>query len=195
MDCLLNARKVISDTYEMDESTLDSIHQIMVKACEPILTAKPVKSKEPATEAKAKAKVVRPKSAYNMFVKDMFRKNKEDGKGKNSQDIMCEVPGMWAKLKEDEKKIYIDMATEANAELNLEDAGKKKAPKEADVSKRRITGYNVFYRENKDTLKESAVRDSLPTMKVVGNAWKALTYDERTNWNTRASAEADGATA
>lgn len=200
MDCLLKARTNIADTYELDAEILESIHQIVVKACEPILNAKPAKAaaKAAAAPAEAKPKVARPKSAYNMFVKDKFRQNKESGNGNNSQDIMSQVSGQWATLSEEEKSVYVRMAEEANASLGTEEQpAKTKATKsDADAtSKRRITGYNLFYRENKDKLKESAGRDGLTTMKAVGNAWKALSDEERGTWNTRASDEADGTAA
>jgi hypothetical protein len=203
MDCLLKARSNIADTYELDPEILENIHQIVVKACQPVLNAKPVTAakSEKAAPAAEKAKVVRPKSAYNMFVKDKFRQNKEQGNPDNSQDIMSTVSGQWTKLSDEEKQVYVRMAEEANANLATAPVSAKatkaaaKAEAGGEASKRRITGYNLFYRENKDKLKEEAGRDGLSTMKAVGNAWKALTDAERGTWNTRASAEADGESA
>jgi hypothetical protein len=83
------------------------------------------------------------------------------------------------------------MAQEANANLD-KTPQEAKAPKEKKTTKRRLTGYNVFYRENKDSLK-TAPGSGTTTTQAVGKAWNALTDDERLKWNERASKEADSA--
>jgi hypothetical protein len=49
----------------------------------------------------------------------------------------------------------------------------------------------VFYRENKDKIKDSPREEGMSTMKAVGAAWHALSESERMEYNTRAAAEAD----
>jgi hypothetical protein len=184
MDCLLKARADIAETYELDAEILDNIHQIVVNACQSVLNAKPGK----APRAEKAARVPRPKSAYNMYVHHHFQLNKEKNKDSNSQEIMSAVSKQWASLSDEEKSVYIKMADEANA--NTDFTAVKKSVKSAGAKRRRITGYNLFYRENKDEIKTSR-SEGVSTMKAVGAAWHALTDAGRTEYNTRAAAEAD----
>jgi hypothetical protein len=191
-DCLLKARTEINNTYDLDSEILDVIMKIVEKSCQPLSVAAPAaKATGKAAKASATPKAPRPKSAYNMFVKDQFRQNKEQAKPNNSQEIMSSVSGRWAKLTPEEKTVYTKMAQEANANLD-KTPQEAKAPKEKKTTKRRLTGYNVFYRENKDSLK-TAPGSGTTTTQAVGKAWNALTDDERLKWNERASKEADSA--
>jgi len=193
MTCLLKARQDISDAYDLDTEVLEHIYELVVKACEPILSAKAAAAPKKEKKEK-KEKIVRPKSAYNMYVKEKFTMAKEAG-GSNSQEIMSTVSGQWAKLSAEEKQVYVDQAAAANASLVLPPPKTKE-----DSSKRRVTGYNLFYRENKDKFKtpaapveEGARGES--TMKAVGNAWKALSKEEQEVWNVLAKKETDEAAA
>ena len=185
MDCLLKARADIAETYELDAEILDNIHQIVVNACKSMLASKAA-GKVPRAEKAAR--VPRPKSAYNMYVHHHFQLNKEQNKESNSQEIMSAVSKQWASLSEEDKAVYIKMADEANA--NTDFTSVKKPVKSAGAKRRRITGYNLFYRENKDEIKSSR-SDGVSTMKAVGAAFHSLTDAGRTEYNTRAAAEAD----
>jgi hypothetical protein len=185
MDCLLKARADIAETYELDAEILDNIHQIVVNACKSMLAAKAAGK---APRAEKAARVPRPKSAYNMYVHHHFQLNKEKNKDSNSQEIMSAVSKQWASLSDEEKAVYIKMADDANA--NTDFTAVKKPVKSSGVKRRRITGYNLFYRENKDEIKTSR-SEGVSTMKAVGAAWHALTDAGRTEYNTRAAAEAD----
>ena len=186
-ECLNNARSNISNSYELDAEILENIHKIIVDSCKPMFEKLASKSVISNTPAKA-AKVARPKSAYNMYVKDQFRLNKESNSGSNSQELMSVVSGQWATLSTEKKAIYIKMAEEANANFVPEPQEKTKSKELKVKRKRRITGYNIFYRENKDSIK--ANRDpNIKTMQAVGAAWKSLSEDERIEYNSRAEAE------
>jgi len=187
MDCLLKARADIAETYELDAEILDNIHQIVVNACKSVLNAKPAAAGK-APRAEKAARVPRPKSAYNMYVHHHFQLNKEKNKDSNSQEIMSAVSKQWASLSDEDKAVYIKMADEANA--NTDFTAVKKPVKNAGAKRRRITGYNLFYRENKDEIKYART-EGVSTMKAVGAAWHALTDAGRTDYNTRAAAEAD----
>ena len=188
MDCLLKARADIAETYELDAEILDNIHQIVVNACQSVLNAKPAGKAQRAEKTEKAARVPRPKSAYNMYVHHHFQLNKEKNKDSNSQEIMSAVSKQWASLSEEDKSVYIKMADEANA--NTDFTAVKKPVKSAGAKRRRITGYNLFYRENKDEIKNSR-SEGVSTMKAVGAAWHGLTDAGRTEYNTRAAAEAD----
>ncbi len=189
--CIDKARADIAEAYELDPEILDSIYQIILKACKPVLDQKPAKATADAPAAKA-AKAHRPMSAYNMFVREQFRIRNEDpdrekGAG-NSQQIMSTVSGQWAKLSQEEKEKYVQMASEVNG-LAGEAAEAKPAKgkaKAAGESKRRLTGYNLFYREHKDEIKANR-EEGLTTMKAVGQAWRSLSEEERTAFNERAA--------
>lgn len=185
--CLAKARTDIADSYDLDQEILDSILQIVSNACKPLLSLAPVK---PVKAEKAE-KVPRPRSAYNMFVHHHFQVNKDKNKESNSQQIMSEVSKQWAALTVEDKAVYVKMAEEANATMDFSATGAKKAAAaKAPGKRRRITGYNLFYRENKDKIKELKT-EGISTMKAVGSAWHGLSEAERNEYNTRASAEAD----
>jgi hypothetical protein len=189
--CLDKARADIAEAYELEPEILDSIYQIILKACKPVLDQKPAKAAAaPASEAKG-AKTRRPMSAYNMFVREQFRISHEEGgkeKGTgNSQQIMSTVSGQWATLSAEEKEKYVQMANEANTESGAEPKPTKTKAAADGGKSRRLTGYNLFYREHKDEIKANK-EEGLTTMKAVGQAWKALTEAERTEYNERAAA-------
>ncbi len=190
--CIDKARADIAEAYELEPEILESIYHIILKACKPVLDQKPAKATADAPAAKA-AKAHRPMSAYNMFVREQFRvlnenPDREKGAG-NSQQIMSTVSGQWAKLSAEEKEKYIQMASDVNGEPAKDKPakGKKAAGGE---SKRRLTGYNLFYREHKDDIKANR-EEGLTTMKAVGQAWRSLSEDERTAYNERAAASAE----
>jgi hypothetical protein len=148
------------------------------------------------TQAQKAAEPVRPKSAYNMYMKEQFTMAKEAGgssvsgqwamlSAEEKQVYVGSVAGQWAMLSAEEKQVYNDQAAEANANLVLPPLVLP-PPKQ-----RRVTGYHLFFRENKDMFKTPAapVEEGalgVSTMEAVGNAWKAMSKEEQEVWNVLA---------
>ena len=120
IDCLKAARTTIGDTYDLDEEILENIYEIFVKECKPIIDAKPVKAvKASKKSSDSKPSKPRAKTAYNLYVKHQFALSKDtpakEGEVSNSQTRMTTFSSQWAKLSEEDKKPYVQMAQEANA--------------------------------------------------------------------------------
>lgn len=120
----------------------------------------------------------RRKTGYNMYIKAKFSKAKEDGDDRDSQTQMKQYSGEWKHLSDEEKKPYEDLAQEANVGLPTE------KPKKTGSHK--MSGYNLYYKENVVTLREEAKTHDVKLMSYVGQKWKSLTDEERESYKTRA---------
>lgn len=120
----------------------------------------------------------RKRTAYNIYIKEEFARAKENNDSRNSQELMSAFSQGWAKLTDDEKKPYHDKAAESN------DAG----PTSAAAPKKRMNGYNLYYKENKEELKKEADEAGERLMKHVGASWKALSEEEQKVWRDKAAA-------
>ena len=85
------------------------------------------------------------------------------------------------------------MATKPVKETKTAKKSPKKEKPEGEPKKRRgMTGYLLFARERRATVKEQ-LGDVKPTEVIteVAKQWKALSDEEREGWNTRAKEEVD----
>jgi hypothetical protein len=80
-----------------------------------------------------------------------------------------------------------------NNKTKKEDKSKKKAKKddkEDKPKKKRVSGYLLFSKVNRDEVKQELFGDEKPKnsdiMVELGKRWKALDDDEREEWNTQA---------
>lgn len=201
-ECLKSARDTVANTYDLDAESLQNIYDIFVAACKPVMDAKPAKASK---EAKVKATKKRAKTAYNMYVQHQFKIAKESTvaavEGENSQSRMSTFSGQWKELSEKEKEPYVKMAADANVQVSSDEndeeeevkpekskpkKAKAKAAAKDPAEKRKMTGYNLFYRENKDTIK-SELKEGEKIMAVVGALWKSTSDEEKASYNTRAA--------
>jgi hypothetical protein len=147
-----------------------------------------VKPRSVASGGSAKSeKRPRRKTGYNLYIRAKFEEAKkslpegEEEKKPNSQEQMATFSKEWRDLSDDQKQPYIDQAEAINAENGTESTGKGKR-----TGKRNLSGYNLFYREERDNIRGNKDKDTA-LMVAVGAAWKALTADEQGAFKKRAA--------
>lgn len=179
----------IADRYELHTETLEDLKNIVLASLRQYSTqingaAKaPKVVKAPGSGAVQKRK----RNGYNCYIKYRFEQAKlEGGEDYKSQQQMAEFSRSWADLPEDEKKKFQKMAEDYNKENGADIRHKK-----GRGGKRRVTGYNIFYRDNveriKQELKES--NEDTTTMKAVGREWHALGTEGQELWRKKARDE------
>jgi hypothetical protein len=122
-------RESVAAQFELETDFLDNITDLFVKAAQPLVEAGAVSQKKgggraaaPAAEAApaaAKAaRAPRKKSAYNVYVREMMKT--ESIQALDHKQKMGAIAGSWNALTEEQKKVYADMASNENVELNGE---------------------------------------------------------------------------
>tara|TARA_B100001769_G_scaffold259123_1_gene238668 strand:- start:156 stop:818 length:663 start_codon:yes stop_codon:yes gene_type:complete len=149
-------------------------------------------------------------------VKERLTKETGDEKVK-STDVMTELAKLWKALSAEEKSPYEEKAKQIRAERSDSDTEavdvgdgelKKEAPapekpskkekKEKDdkPKKKRVSGYILFQKAMRDEAKQSleaAAEEDEPKIKQsaimseLGKMWKALSDEEREEWNEKAA--------
>jgi Arc/MetJ-type ribon-helix-helix transcriptional regulator len=161
--------------YDVPSEFIADLRTLLIASGQKHITAAP---EHKVTSGGAKAP--RKKTSYNIYIKSMFSQSKDDGDTRNSQEKMSEFSKQWKTLSDEEKKKYTELAVTQNDHTN--DSTKGAGPKRA------LTGYNLFYRENKDAIKES-LQDDEKFMQKVGVTWKNLSPEEQKEYNERAKQE------
>lgn len=184
-----------TEKYELDAEIVNDLRKYMLEACGSLgkVRVKATKTREEDSEASTKVpRTVRRKTGYNCYIKSQFELSKTaspEATG-NSQDLMTRFSKEWQALSAEEKKPYLVQAEEINARASAEAGLEAPVPTERKVSNsgpKKLSGYNVFYRDNKEQIKTSLTGDE-KLMTKVGAAWKALSEDEKNVYNTRAKA-------
>lgn len=145
------------------------------------------------TSAKSGAKrAARKKTAYNLYIKAMFHQEELERKAKeeqgeevekqNSQELMSKFSKQWKTLPDEEKLPYEEEAKSINEESDKDTPAKSRSS----GKKKQMTGYNLFYKENKNDIKAS-LEEGEALMKKVGATWKALSVEEQQEYKKRAS--------
>ena len=173
--------KSFTEKYELDKTIVDDLRQLLLDACK-----RHVKVVRAPAGGAAKTGRHRRKTGYNMYIKHQFEEAKatasaSGGDAKtNSQELMTKFSKEWKSLSDEEKKPFIDMANEINRDNGAEPSSSNKSrPK-------KLSGYNLFYKEMKDEIKANLGPDE-KLMTQVGAQWKALSKDEQGEWNKRAA--------
>ena len=90
----------------------------------------------------------------------------------------------------DDKKIKTDDKPTKKAKSEDKPKKVKKADKEDKPKKKRVSGYLLFSKLNRDEVKQELFGDDKPKnseiMVELGKRWKALEDDEREEWNRQA---------
>ena len=163
--------------YELEELVVNDLRELLSASFKTHLKARAVSTTKSGKQA-------RRKTGYNLFIRAKFkeaRANKGDGEDKtNSQQLMSEYSREWKDLPDDEKNPYTAEAECLNAESGADTNNKKKG------TKKNISGYNLFYKEEKDSVRKEK-SDDVTLMKAVGSSWRALEADEKAVYNTRAA--------
>jgi len=176
--------------YELDESVVTDLKQMLLAALKQHVKA-------PAAVASSKGESKnrqRRKTGYNLYIRAQFEADKaanadKDGDAKggaNSQALMAKFSKQWKGLSDEDKQPYVDQAEAINAQNGAEAPSKNKSGKG-----KKLTGYNLFYREHKDEIRaENEQTKEHPTfMKAVGAKWTALSKEEKAEYSARAAAE------
>lgn len=133
-------------------------------------------------------------SAYNIFVQDRFSKlakeNEQALKSSDSDAQLKRVPpaslvastgNQWKELSAEEKTAYEERAREDRKRYE-EQMAKYQPPDKQANRKRNKTGYNMFFSAHVLRLKQSEAgvpSERGSVARLVGNAWKQLTADEK----------------
>lgn len=133
-------------------------------------------------------------SAYNIFVQDRFsrlaKENEAALKSADSDAQLKRVPpaslvastgNQWKELSAEEKAYYEERAKEDRKRYE-EQMAKYQPPDKQSNRKRNKTGYNMFFSAHVLQLKRSEAgvpSERGSVARLVGNAWKELTPDER----------------
>lgn len=163
-----DALENFNNKYEIPDEYNTVLLEFLHKAGEKHIRSVEVKST-------GEVKNTRKRSGYNLYIKDMFRIAKEDGDERNSQEKMTDFSKRWKGLEKDDKDKY---TAEANQQVSTSTTKKS-------TSRRAMTGYNLFYKENKDQIKKDT-KEGEKYMPNVGAAWKALSKEEQMDYNERA---------
>lgn len=166
--------------YDLEESIVTDLRNMLVTAAKTHVKARPVVAGGAKAEKRA-----RRKTGYNLYIRAKFEEAKKSGEGdeakSNSQVQMAAFSKEWKTLSTEEKQPFIDQAEALNAEAGVETTGKNKR-----AGKRNLSGYNLFYREERDNIRESKDKDTA-LMVAVGAAWKALAQEEQDEYKKRAA--------
>lgn len=165
--------------YELDTEVVSDLRLMLVTSMKANVKARPA-----AAASKVDGKRPRRKTGYNLFIRAKFAQAKADRSDEdqktNSQELMSTYSKEWKELPEDQKQPYIEQANVLNTESGAESSGKKKG------GKKNISGYNLFYSEEKDSIRAEKDAD-VTLMKAVGASWKALEKDAQLDYNKRAA--------
>lgn len=163
--------------YQIEEEIVNDLRDLLVAAGKKHVKA--VTSTSTSSSAgTATASGSRRKTAYNVYIKAKFAEAKEGGETRNSQELMTEFSRQWKTLSAEDKAPYESEAKDSNA---------SRPATTTTGATRKMSGYNLFYRERKDDLKEEAKAGNVKLMTHVGAAWKALSDAEKKEWNDRAA--------
>lgn len=168
--------------YDLDGDIVSDLRAMLVAATKAHVKPRPVASGSSKSEKRP-----RRKTGYNLYIRAKFEDAKqnqpegEDEKKPNSQEQMATFSKEWKDLSEDQKQPYIDQAEAINAENGAESTGKGKR-----TGKRNLSGYNLFYREERDNVRENKDKDTA-LMVAVGASWKALSPEEQDSYKKRAA--------
>jgi len=173
--------KNFTTKYDLDDTIVDDLRAMLVAAVKLHVKPRPVVSGAKGTEKRP-----RRKTGYNLYIRAKFdeaKQNRTDGDDSktNSQEQMATFSKEWKDLSDEQKQPYIDQAESINAENGAESSGKGKR-----TGRRNLSGYNLFYSEERDNIRESKDKDTA-LMVAVGAAWKALSEDEQNGYKKRAA--------
>jgi hypothetical protein len=125
------------------------------------------------------------KSGYSLYMSECFQKSKDNTKdnngGGNSQESMANFSRGWSSLSKEEQNVYKQRANEINQQKPVENVVECRTVK-------RMTGYNLFYKENvAQVQQELSGHKNIKPMVEIGSRWKALPLEQRELYNQRAA--------
>ncbi len=184
------ALKEFRDTYEIDTVISSDLERMLLVAGREqpwnSLTSTP-------SVVRVRRRAPRKTTGYNLYIKEMF-KNRSDvaeEKDQNSQKLMSLYSKNWKLLDEDKRAVYNDQAKDENQSSGSVTG--TRATGRRNAGQHRVTGYNIFYRDNRHAIKE-ALAEGETLMASVGAKWKALSESEKDEWRARGKEETESRT-
>lgn len=179
-----------TEKYELDAEIVNVLRTLLLDSCRDCVKVPVRATARSSSSAAEKPKSSRRKTGYNCYIKQQFAAAKAAGAdaGGNSQALMTKFSKEWQNLDESSKQPYVDEASRINAESAESEPVPHVAaspPAEKKSGPKKLSGYNVFYRDNKDQIKQSLSGDE-KLMTKVGAAWKSLTDEEKAVYNAKA---------
>lgn len=176
--------------YTLEDDIMTELRQLLLNSLQ-----ESVASVQTAGSTTTGVRRTRRKTGYNLYIKACFAKAAEeaaesgdaedaDKKKANSQDQMSVYSKQWAQLSDADKEPYNKEATALNNANGVDTTKKTKG------KKKKMSGYNLYYRNNKDTIR-SGLKEGEKLMTVVGASWRALSSEEQDSYNALALAEAE----
>ena len=143
-------------------------------------------------------------SAYNIFVKERFsrlaKQNQEALKSNDVDTSLERIPpatlvassgSLWKDLSKEEKAYYEEKA-KADQKRYQEEMANYQPPEKTQQRKRNKTGYNMFFSAHVTEMKrteEGVPSERGSVARLVGNAWKNLSADEKEYYEKLAEEE------
>uniref|UniRef100_A0A6C0J7F1 Uncharacterized protein n=1 Tax=viral metagenome TaxID=1070528 RepID=A0A6C0J7F1_9ZZZZ len=176
----------ISDRYEMQVTVIDDMKNMILTSVRQYITQINNKNMKHQSAGGESIPIKRKRNGYNCYIQYKFAQSQLEGGNENkSQQLMTSFAQSWADIPIDEKQRFRQMAEDFNRENGT--CIKKKGR----GGKRRVTGYNVFYRDNIERIirenKENG--KDITTMKAVGQEWRSLGAKTQFEWTQKARLE------
>ena len=171
--------------YDLDQEIVTDLRAMLVAAAK--VHIKPIATGSTASKPDKRP---RRKTGYNLYIRAKFEEAKKnlvegDETKPNSQEQMSTFSKEWKDLSKEQQQPYIDDADDINTKNGAETSGKGKRS-----GKRNLSGYNLFYREERDNIREGKDKETA-LMVAVGAAWRALSPDEQKDYRDRAKEISD----
>ncbi len=177
--------KAFTEKYELDAVIVNDLRLLLMSSCKKYVKEPKAAAVSGTSTAAAKTASCRTrrKTGYNMYIKTQFdeaKANGDEANKTNSQDLMSKFSKEWRLLSDADKQPFLDKAREVNEASGVETTETKKK------TKKKISGYNLFYMQNKDAIK-AELAEGQKLMAEVGAQWRALTEEEQRVWSVKAA--------
>jgi hypothetical protein len=177
--------KEFTEKYDLEAAVVADLRFLLLNNCKKHVKETKAAPATTSTASKTASGRTRRKTGYNMYIKTQFDDAKasagsDDAGKENSQALMSKFSKEWRLLSDADKQPFNDKAREVNEASGVETTETKKK------TKKKISGYNLFYMQNKDAIK-AELAEGQKLMAEVGAQWRALSEDEQREWGVKAS--------
>ena len=197
-----NSMSVVRSGYEVDNDFLNTIRDILYEQGKSVFSASEPKSRKTPNATQQLIKHNKRRLAgYNLFVQEESKKLKEAKEQGTvpaditSQQHFAEFGAKWRELPDEEKAKYKALALQQSAtdpaSSSSSSSSNDATTKTSGKKPKRITGYNLYYKENHERIKQeqtTPLPEGTSILSVVGAQWKLLEKAEKTLYNDRAKA-------
>ncbi len=132
------------------------------------------------TSTKKKAKISRPPTAYNIFMREKMSEISEG----NQTDKLKTVAGLWKEISEEVKDEYNKRASEIKEQFMSSQENSNPTDSSKNQKKRLPNGYNIYLKEQMAIVEGENQKDKL--VKIAAE-WKSLGDNEKQKYKDQAS--------